>query len=151
MFCVHALQFIFLGNFQIGMLLLAVLFFYDIFFVFGTDVMLTVAKGIDAPIKLMFPREPREGEEGPQHSMLGLGDIVIPGIFMSLCLRFDFLKSIDYKQLYKSESEVDPHKAEQVLCEKAKKASKSYFIAVQIGYMIAIVTTVVIMLIFDHG
>ena len=27
-------------------------FFYDIFFVFGTDVMITVAKSIDAPIKL---------------------------------------------------------------------------------------------------
>jgi len=64
-FCIHALQFIFLGNFKTGMLLLALLFFYDIFFVFGTDVMLTVAKNIDAPIKLMFPREPKEGEEGP--------------------------------------------------------------------------------------
>ncbi len=63
-FCIHALQFIFLGNFQIGMLLLTLLFFYDIFFVFGTDIMLTVAKGIDAPIKLMFPRALREGEEG---------------------------------------------------------------------------------------
>ena len=82
------------------MLLLSLLFFYDIFFVFGTDVMLTVAKSIDAPIKLMFPRIPKEGEEGPQYSMLGLGDIVIPGIFVSLCLRFDFLKSLDYKKLY---------------------------------------------------
>ena len=38
-------------------MLLALLFFYDIFFVFGTDVMLTVAKGIDAPIKLQFPKD----------------------------------------------------------------------------------------------
>jgi minor histocompatibility antigen H13 len=51
-FCVHALQFIFLGNFKTGSLLLSLLFFYDIFFVFGTDVMVTVAKNIDAPIKL---------------------------------------------------------------------------------------------------
>jgi minor histocompatibility antigen H13 len=42
----------FIGNFKNGFMLLALLFFYDIFFVFGTDVMLTVAKGIDAPIKL---------------------------------------------------------------------------------------------------
>jgi len=31
----------------------------------------------------------------PQYSILGLGDIVIPGIFLSLCLRFDFLKTLD--------------------------------------------------------
>jgi minor histocompatibility antigen H13 len=51
-FCVHALQYIFLGNFKNGAILLTLLFFYDIFFVFGTDVMVTVAKSIDAPIKL---------------------------------------------------------------------------------------------------
>lgn len=56
-FCVHALQFIFLGNFKTGALLLSLLFFYDIFFVFGTDVMVTVAKNVDAPIKLQFPRD----------------------------------------------------------------------------------------------
>ena len=51
-FCIHALQFIFLGNFKNGFLLLVLLFAYDIFFVFGTDIMITVAKNIDAPIKL---------------------------------------------------------------------------------------------------
>lgn len=38
-------------------MMLTALFFYDIFFVFGTDVMLTVAKSIDAPIKLLFPTD----------------------------------------------------------------------------------------------
>jgi minor histocompatibility antigen H13 len=56
-FCIHALQTMFIGNFKNGFMLLCLLFFYDIFFVFGTDVMLTVAKGIDAPIKLMFPKD----------------------------------------------------------------------------------------------
>lgn len=56
-FCIHALQSMFIGNFKNGFMLLALLFFYDIFFVFGTDVMLTVAKGIDAPIKLQFPKD----------------------------------------------------------------------------------------------
>ena len=55
-FCIHALQSMFIGNFKNGFMLLILLFFYDIFFVFGTDVMLTVAKGIDAPIKLLFPK-----------------------------------------------------------------------------------------------
>lgn len=96
-FCVHALQFIFLGNFKTGSLLLTLLFFYDIFFVFGTDVMLTVAKNVDAPIKLQFPRD--LSTDPKQFSILGLGDIVIPGIFMSLCLRFDVLKLVDLNKL----------------------------------------------------
>jgi minor histocompatibility antigen H13 len=83
----------FIGNFKNGFMLLVLLFFYDIFFVFGTDVMLTVAKGIDAPIKLLFPKD--YSEEKPKYSLLGLGDIVIPGIFVSLCLRFDFLKHLN--------------------------------------------------------
>jgi len=87
----------FLGNFKNGYMLLVLLFFYDIFFVFGTDVMLTVAKGIDAPIKLQFPKD--YSEEKPKYSILGLGDIVIPGVFVSLCLRFDFLKSLDVSKL----------------------------------------------------
>ena len=57
LFCVHGIEFLFLGNFTTGFILLGLLFFYDIFFVFGTDVMLTVAKSIDAPIKLLFPKD----------------------------------------------------------------------------------------------
>jgi hypothetical protein len=40
-----------LGSFKIGCTLLWGLFLYDIFWVFGTDVMVTVAKSFDAPIK----------------------------------------------------------------------------------------------------
>ena len=54
---INAIQQIFLGNFKNGFMMLTALFFYDIFFVFGTDVMLTVAKSIDAPIKLLFPTD----------------------------------------------------------------------------------------------
>jgi len=34
------------------------LFVYDVFWVFGTDVMVSVATKFDAPIKLIFPRAP---------------------------------------------------------------------------------------------
>jgi minor histocompatibility antigen H13 len=44
--------------------------------------MITVAKNIDAPIKLVFT-------SAKGASMLGLGDIVVPGILMALALRFD--------------------------------------------------------------
>ena len=77
--------------------MLGLLFFYDIFFVFGTDVMLTVAKSIDAPIKLLFPKN--WGATPPEFSLLGLGDIVIPGIFVSMCLRYDIIKSLNSKKM----------------------------------------------------
>ncbi|CDW88328.1 signal peptide peptidase family protein [Stylonychia lemnae] len=154
LFCIHALQLIFLGNFKTGGLLLVLLFFYDIFFVFGTDVMLTVAKNIDAPIKLQFPKD--MSVTPPQYSILGLGDIVIPGIFMSMCLRFDFLKTLDkhrLSELIESERKgtTENNKFVGYLIAKANAAPKSYFIAVIIGYLVAILTTVVIMIIFDHG
>ena len=153
-FCTHALQSMFIGNFKNGFMLLTLLFFYDIFFVFGTDVMLTVAKGIDAPIKLLFPKDyTKEGKAA--FSILGLGDIVIPGIFVSLCLRFDFLKSIKVEyldQLIKADAKgtakEDPM---SYLVKMAVNCDKSYFKAVNIGYLLAMICTIVVMLVFEHG
>jgi len=76
-FCIQAIAFISLGTYKIGCTLLGGLFVYDIFWVFGTDVMVTVARKFNAPIKLLFPKE--LWAEEMQFSMLGLGDIVIPG------------------------------------------------------------------------
>lgn len=77
-FAMSAIGLIHLDTFSTGMVLLAGLFVYDIFWVFGTDVMVSVAKSFDVPVKLLFPRDviasPNSG-----FSMLGLGDIVIPG------------------------------------------------------------------------
>ena len=137
-----------------GALLLTLLFFYDIFFVFGTDVMVTVATSIDAPIKLQFPKDLTA--DPPKYSILGLGDIVIPGIFVSLCLRFDFLKSLNKEHLSnilekEKKGEMASNATMQYLLQKAKIAPKHYFIACLVGYLVAIVTTVVIMIIFEHG
>lgn len=53
--------------------------------------MVTVAKSLDVPIKLMFPRpgDPQDPTSAPSHAMLGLGDVVLPGIVIGLALRFD--------------------------------------------------------------
>lgn len=56
--------------------------------------MVTVAKSLDIPIKLVFPRPaiPSADPAKPpikQHAMLGLGDVVLPGIMIGLALRFD--------------------------------------------------------------
>ena len=91
-FCIQGIQRFSLGTYKIGMILLIGLFFYDIFWVFGTDVMVTVAKNLDGPIKILLPRsldaDPITGKL-KDLSLLGLGDIVIPGFFLALLLRFD--------------------------------------------------------------
>lgn len=154
-FCIHALQSMFIGNFKNGFMLLSLLFFYDIFFVFGTDVMLTVAKGIDAPIKLQFPKD-YSGEK-PHYSILGLGDIVIPGVFVSLCLRYDFLKNIDVKQFGKLVKGVGKgqdaanNELMKYLNKCASESKHRYFSAVNVGYLLAMICTIVVMLVFEHG
>jgi minor histocompatibility antigen H13 len=90
-FCLQGIERFSLGTYRIGAILLVGLFFYDIFWVFGTDVMVTVAKSLDGPIKLLFPRSlARDAVTGKiDMSLLGLGDIVLPGFFLALLLRFD--------------------------------------------------------------
>jgi len=91
-FSICGIESLILPSFKVGFILLWGLFFYDIFWVYGTDVMLTVAKSVDAPIKLIFPIS--LVADPPTFSMLGLGDIVIPGVFIALCLKFDVDKAI---------------------------------------------------------
>ena len=116
-FSIHAIENMSLGSFKIGYGLLAALLVYDVFFVFGTDVMLTVAKNIDAPIKLLFPR----GDD--KFSLIGLGDIVLPGVFVALCIRFDMLRM---------------HK-------KDGKGQYTYFWMCMLGYFVGLVLTIFVM------
>ncbi|KAG0683088.1 hypothetical protein C6P40_000470 [Pichia californica] len=76
-------------TFKLATLLLTLFFFYDIYFVFGTDIMVSVATGIDIPAKLLIPNIVSKEENKISTSMLGLGDLALPGAFIALCLRFD--------------------------------------------------------------
>ena len=90
-FAVQAIALLDLDSVKTGMLLMWGLFFYDIFWVFGTDVMVSVATKVDGPIKLQFPRKVLE-DGNWKFAILGLGDIVIPGVFIALCRFFDKVK-----------------------------------------------------------
>lgn len=85
-----ALAFLRLDGFPTAFLLLTLLLVYDIFWVFYTPIMVAVAKGIDAPIKLLAPKPGSASE----FAMLGLGDVVIPGLVVALCLRFDMARHV---------------------------------------------------------
>lgn len=90
-FAYNALQIMSPTTAWTGTLILMALFIYDIYFVFFTPLMVTVATNIDIPAKLLFPRPMRLDEDHSKQalSMLGLGDIVLPGIIIGYALRFD--------------------------------------------------------------
>ncbi|KAJ5542617.1 Peptidase A22B signal peptide peptidase [Penicillium sp. DV-2018c] len=108
-FCYGTLQFISPSTFWTGTLILGSLFFYDIYFVFFTPLMVTVATKLDIPIKLLFPRPPTSHDAPGSVSlaMLGLGDIVIPGMMVGLALRFDLFLYYQRKgaQLIRTEAQ----------------------------------------------
>ncbi len=134
-FSIFGIENIMLGQFKVGFILLGLLFFYDIFWVFGTPVMVEVAKSLDGPIKLMFPKAIPLEDATKGFNMIGLGDIVIPGIYVALMLRYDivsyFRKNNDAKEVPFSLSN----------CK--------YFIATMLGYTAGIVTTLFIMVVFQ--
>lgn len=120
-FSLQGIEHLSLGAVKNGVILLSLLFFYDIFWVFFTPVMVTVAKKFDAPIKLLFPRVPSPSAEAAQFSMLGLGDIVIPGIFVAIILRYDM----------------------------QHRGKKNIFWSSFIGYIVGLVATIFVMTVFQ--
>lgn len=125
-FSYYAIKSLNLDSFRTGMTMLAGLFVYDIFWVFGTNVMVSVAKGLDAPIKVVFPLN--LGAEELKFTLLGLGDIVIPGIFIALALRFDYQ-----------------------LSGAGKPLRKVYFTTVFIAYVLGLFATLVAMRVFESA
>ncbi|GAB4816173.1 hypothetical protein N2152v2_003219 [Parachlorella kessleri] len=121
-FCISFISFIRLPNLKVCSLLLSGLFVYDIFWVFfseglfGSNVMVAaatkqadnpvrmaaeamhlpvpavVARQLDLPMKLLFPRSLRH--PSPQDSlMLGLGDMALPGLLLALLLCSDYRRA----------------------------------------------------------
>ncbi|XXH02281.1 hypothetical protein Hte_008651 [Hypoxylon texense] len=173
-------------TFGTGTAVLFGLFFYDIYMVFYTPYMVTVATKLDVPIKLVF--------EGPtKASMLGLGDIVLPGIFVGLCLRFDHYmyyyrqrKLVPVELKFEDESSgqlVSSTKTQRMVVKpdyvspqgqwgdwfwstglsetrsqpnatpalKASTFPKTYFYAAMVGYFLAMIMTLAMLLVYRHA
>jgi hypothetical protein len=119
--CIMFLQIIQLNSIHVAAVLLIVAFFYDIFFVFitplifkGESVMITVATSggppkADALFCEKYPDDadcqggdplpmlltiPRLFDYQGGSSLLGLGDIVLPGLLISFAARLDAAKSL---------------------------------------------------------
>ncbi|KII68328.1 Minor histocompatibility antigen H13 [Thelohanellus kitauei] len=78
-----------LDRFWNSFILFAGLFLYDIFWVYSTNVMVTVAKKIDAPLMFKLPYRTLGPEGTIKYSGLGLGDVAVPGLFLAFLARFD--------------------------------------------------------------
>ena len=140
-FSVSGMSSVSLGQYKVGVILLVGLFFYDIFWVFnsfmGESVMVGVAKNLDGPIKLLFPKSlVRDAITNKmQLGLLGLGDVVIPGFFISLLLRFD---------AENANLPTFPPNAHAAF-------PRPYFHSGLLGYLVGIVTTLVVMFKFNHA
>lgn len=130
-FTISGIALIKITNFRTSFGLLWLLFFYDIFWVFKSDVMVTVAKNFDVPIKLFLVSEGKK-------SILGLGDMVLPGILVALSLKFDVDNTIAKFNVSK-------------LKDKVLKFRTPYFWACMVGYGIGIVATFIGMTLMDHA
>ncbi|EFN51135.1 hypothetical protein CHLNCDRAFT_141337 [Chlorella variabilis] len=101
------LQLVGLKSFRVAAVLLLGLLAYDVFWVFGSpavvgeNVMLQVATSevVTGPIRLLFPRIPGSIGEAADFpfSLLGLGDIAIPGLLACLALRYDASRAVDLR------------------------------------------------------
>jgi len=177
-----ALQVMSPTTFATGSLILTGLFFYDIWAVFFTPLMVTVAKNLDQPIKLLFPRPDQPGAEGKppvkSYSMLGLGDIVLPGLMIGLALRFDLHMYYLKKQKIAAKAAKGSEKGEDVIKADYHNVTglwgsrmwtfglgrsslpqslitaafpKPYFIASLVGYVIGMIATLLVMSIWQHA
>ncbi|XP_043798953.1 minor histocompatibility antigen H13 [Apis laboriosa] len=124
-FAINGVELLHVNNFVTGCILLCGLLFYDAFWVFGTDVMVTVARSFEVPIKLVFPQDILEkGLTASNFAMLGLGDIVLPGIFIALLLRFD---------------------------NSLSRKTNVYFYSTFFAYFMGLLATMLIMHLFNHA
>jgi len=103
LFSINMLKVLRLPSFKICTCLLSALFFYDIFFVFitplfmkdGKSVMVEVATGHNSeeqlPMVLRVPHLNSDPCYSYTYSLLGFGDILVPGLLLAFCHGFDLM------------------------------------------------------------
>jgi minor histocompatibility antigen H13 len=95
--------------------------------------MVKVATNLDVPIKLLWPKSLTFASDAG-FTMLGLGDIVIPGTFIALALRYDY-----YRHNAAAHGSLPP---------VSSGYPKPYFRAAIIAYVLGLVTTMTVMHVF---
>lgn len=125
-----------LTNIKIASILLGTAFFYDIFWVFlspyffSSSVMVSVATyqhgGNDKDTLPVVLKIPRLDDIFHSPMILGLGDIALPGLFISYLLRYDYLNNVGINW-------------------------NGYFLPALIGYAIGMLLTDINLILMRHG
>ncbi|XP_053534277.1 signal peptide peptidase-like 2A isoform X3 [Ictalurus punctatus] len=138
-FCLNFMKTITLSNYKICVILLSLLLVYDVFFVFitpfltpnGESIMVQVALGPGAggeklPVVMRIPRFAAWAENlcEMQFSILGYGDIIIPGLLVAYCHRFDVWTG---------------------------SSNRIYYVSCAVAYTLGLVLTFVVMLLSKMG
>ena len=226
---ISSLQQVSVGKARTAIIMLCLLFVYDIVMVFYTPLMVTVAKSLDAPIKLLFPATTQsfagqsiaQGFSNAQDAvmpllsgnfsallkaapaaaaavaanatdvaaaavdavaprndgsaMLGLGDLVVPGVFIAILLRFDAFRAGAWAPAPAPEAPTaagaEPTNGETADAAAAAAAAaaeepipdlvlmrlapldfpKPYFWAQMVGYVAALCVTLGVMWVWRHA
>lgn len=119
------------GNIKHIALIFVGLIAYDVYFVFASDVMMTVATQVDLPLKLLFP------VGSGKFTMIGLGDIIIPGLLASLSIRADLIHAF---KIGKDKAQKDGVK-DDVSTYIEKEMGCYYFNMSLIGFLLGLACT----------
>ncbi|XP_043841631.1 signal peptide peptidase-like 2A isoform X2 [Dromiciops gliroides] len=137
-FCLNLIKTLKLPNFKACVILLVLLLIYDVFFVFitpfitknGESIMIEVAAGPfgsseKLPVVIKVPRliyfSAMSACLAPV-SILGFGDIIVPGLLVAYCRRFDI-----------------------------HVGSSIYFVSCVIAYAVGMVLTFIVLMLMKHG
>jgi minor histocompatibility antigen H13 len=136
-FVFYILQNFYIGRFStaIGMLVSCAL--YDAFWLYGTSVSYEVIKYINIPIFLKFQYFSDAGVK--QHLIMGIGDVIIPGLFITMLFRFEFLSHI-YTHKEKTKC-----KADECIPKSVSDFKKPIFFTTLICYMLSLRGAIYIM------
>lgn len=97
----------------------------DVLWVFATNVMSTIANSIIKPVELVFPTNIHYSwKNGSMFMKLGIGDVIWPGCFLALLLRFD---------------------------ERLRRGERLYFHSGIVAYVIGLVVTFVMTFTFKQA
>ncbi|XP_075064041.1 signal peptide peptidase-like 2A isoform X2 [Mixophyes fleayi] len=137
-FCLNFIKTLRMPNFKACVILLGLLLLYDVFFVFitpfftknGESIMVEVAAGPSGnveklPVVIRVPRLEYSAMTlcGMSFSLLGFGDIIVPGLLVAYCRRFDVRTS----------------------------SSSIYYVFCTLAYAVGMVLTFVILMVMKMG
>lgn len=165
-----------LNNIQVATYLLLAVFIYDIFFVFvtrwifGESVMMVVATGGDdgeidelscekyperkgcdfSPLPMLIAI-PRINDYADGLTMLGLGDIILPGLLTSFAARLDAAKRLAHTTSLRTRAAAEGVRDISNVFPQEKRFFSGYFYRIIIAYAVGLMLAMLGVYLMNHG